>query len=192
MRHGDTNYFTTISGRRFWPLDPRVEDIDIQDIAHALAHVCRFNGHVREFYSVAQHSVIVSHYVPREFALHGLLHDAAEAYIGDMSAPLKHDPNMVMYREADRQLTSLIYRRFGIRTKGLLASLDPVPLAVKMVDRLLIQDEIRDIALHVGVRQPHLQGPGLGYQIVPRTPAQARDLFLYRFEVLTNQIGAVA
>lgn len=82
----------TASGLPFWPMTPKVEDIRIEDIAASLSRLCRFNGHLRddvEMYSVAQHSVLVSYDVPSRYALEGLLHDAAEAYVGDCIKPLK-------------------------------------------------------------------------------------------------------
>jgi hypothetical protein len=176
--HGDEHYVTTIGGRKFWPLDPRAEDICIQDIAHSLAHICRFNGHVRTFYSVAQHSLLVATHVPPEFALYGLLHDAAEAYLGDLSSPIKHSAQMRRFRSADKKLTAMIYRRFGLHGAE--------PSIVKVVDRTLIVDEIRDVALHVGVRQPHLQGPGLGIRISPMCPEEAGHAFLFRFHQLAG------
>ncbi len=83
VRRGD--WIQVRSGRKFHPLDPRPEDVDINDIAHALSNLCRFTGHCTDFYSVAQHSVIASQIVPPASALAALLHDASEAYMGDIS-----------------------------------------------------------------------------------------------------------
>lgn len=85
-------YIQTYTGKKFHPFDPKPEEICIEDIAHSLAHICRFNGHTEFFYSVAQHSLIVAHLLKDESPLTqllGLLHDAAEAYIGDIPAPIK-------------------------------------------------------------------------------------------------------
>src|ERR1700683_336889 len=97
-------WIVTFSGRRFYVLDPRPSDVRIEDIAHSLSLQCRFNGHVKNFYSVAQHSVLVSERCDPADALYGLLHDASEAYIGDMSAPLKHTDEMTAFRDAERHV----------------------------------------------------------------------------------------
>ena len=83
---------TTASGKPFWVADPRPQDIRIQDIAAHLSRLCRFGGALRDdidHYSVAQHCVLVSWHVPTGFELEGLLHDAAEAYVGDLIKPVK-------------------------------------------------------------------------------------------------------
>lgn len=91
-------WLQTASGRKFWPLDPEPLQVVIEDVAHALANTCRFGGATSEYYSVAQHSVYVSQLCEslapegmdaNDAALHGLLHDAAEAYMGDLRANLK-------------------------------------------------------------------------------------------------------
>lgn len=83
------SFIQTLSGKHFNYNDIQEDAIVIEDIATALSHICRFAGHLPEFYSVGQHSVLVSHLVPQEFALEALLHDAAEAYMQDIPAPLK-------------------------------------------------------------------------------------------------------
>lgn len=85
-RVGDA--MSTYTGKKFYPADPRPEDVDIIDIAVATGNMCRYGGHCL-FYSVAEHSIHVSKIVPPELALSGLLHDATEAYIADLIRPLK-------------------------------------------------------------------------------------------------------
>jgi uncharacterized protein len=77
------------SGGYFKFLEPETSDFTIEDIAHNLSHIARYNGAARYHYSVALHSVNVSRLVPEEFAFEALMHDAAEAFFGDMTSPLK-------------------------------------------------------------------------------------------------------
>lgn len=85
----DGNWIETISGQKVSLLDPTEEAIHINDIAHALSRICRYSGHTPEFYSVAEHSIVGSFFIPEPYKLSFLLHDAHEAYIGDMVSPLK-------------------------------------------------------------------------------------------------------
>lgn len=87
-------YIQTYTGRRFYTLNPHPDDVDLADIAHSLALTARFNGHTKYFYSVAEHSVILSHLVAPQNALWALLHDAAEAYLGDLVWPLRQNMNI--------------------------------------------------------------------------------------------------
>jgi hypothetical protein len=103
---------TTYTGRNVNPLDPG-GDINILDIAHSLALCNRFAGHTKEPISVAQHSVYVAALCPAH-ALQGLLHDASEAYLGDVTKWLKAQPQMEAYREAEHLLQAAIYRYFGV------------------------------------------------------------------------------
>ena len=110
------NMICTYSGRLVDLSNPSVESIDINDIAHALSNICRFNGHTTVFYSVAAHSICISQAIQKQasplMALHGLLHDASEAYIHDIISPFKH--MLTEYKEIERQFQSLIYDRYGI------------------------------------------------------------------------------
>jgi hypothetical protein len=104
-------YILTATGRKFWYDNPKPEQIEIQDIAWALAHNCRFTGHTRFFYSVAQHCYLASFLVPERFALDALLHDASEAYLSDISSPAK----MLLpdYRNIERRIEEAIALKFG-------------------------------------------------------------------------------
>lgn len=112
--------FPTISGRRFDLLHPTPDMVDLGDIAHALARICRYGGHVADHYSVAQHSTLVLYRlihntrteVPRGLALAALLHDAAEAYLGDVIRPLK--ALLPQYAELEARTEQAIAARFGI------------------------------------------------------------------------------
>src|SRR3954469_23683409 len=114
-------YLQTVSGRWVNPFDPDPEQLDIGDIARALANQCRFGGHCRVFYSVAQHSVAVSELVQQrggdaEDVFAALMHDAAEAYLGDMPHPLKHRSALgATFKEVESHLEAAIQRHFAIK-----------------------------------------------------------------------------
>jgi len=111
-RIGD--WILTFTGVEFYPLDPRPQEVNIVDIAHALSMKCRFTGHTREFYSVAEHSYWVSMLVPTKYALAALLHDASEAYLCDVARPVKHLPEMFGYRRAEFLVTDAIRDKFKL------------------------------------------------------------------------------
>ncbi len=120
-------WIETYTGRHVNPLELKPEDIDITDIAHSLSQLCRFVGHCRRFYSVAQHSIHVASLVFEEFSkqlfedikfadrtcLAALLHDGAEAYLSDLSRPVKHSGMFKQYRELERIVTGRIMERYG-------------------------------------------------------------------------------
>jgi hypothetical protein len=108
----DGAWIQTISGKKFPLEEPDPAQIDIEDIAHALSLLCRFNGHCTKFYSVAEHSVHVSHEIDPDLALVGLLHDAAEAYLGDVPSPLKK--KLSQFSAFEHKMEVAIGTRFGI------------------------------------------------------------------------------
>jgi hypothetical protein len=103
-------WFLTYTGKRIDPESPRVEDINATDIAHSLSNVCRFGGHVTRFYSVAQHSCMVSAAAPHRLKKWGLLHDATEAYLGDVILPIK--TVLADYKALERAWSEAVKRRF--------------------------------------------------------------------------------
>ena len=102
----------TSSGRYIDLLDPKPADILIEDIAHALSNIARFNGHTHQFYSVAQHCVLCSGINPDKLALEKLLHDATEAYVGDMVTPIKN--LFPGYRTMEDKIAGVIAQAFGL------------------------------------------------------------------------------
>lgn len=105
-------WLLTYSGREFDLIDPQPDMIDLIDIAHGLANECRFSGQCRFYYSVAQHSVLVSQNVPPEFAFEALMHDASEAYLKDIPRPLKQ--LLPDYRAIEQRVEAVIRYRFGL------------------------------------------------------------------------------
>ena len=112
-RIGD--WIQTYTGKKFYPLDPRPEEICIEDIAHSLSLQCRFAGHSVFHYSTAQHSILVSSVLDRRHRAHGLLHDATEAYLVDLPRPIKKYSEIGrLYSEAEGLLWLSIADRFSI------------------------------------------------------------------------------
>lgn len=181
---------TTYTGRHMDPLAAVPDDIDVRDIAHALALTCRFKGHCREFYSVAEHSVRVSFHLedPAQphLALWGLMHDAAEAYLADLGGPIKHrffvqvesdspEAGLVTFGEAEDRLLEVIAASLGF---------PPVDYAaVRDGDLTLLATEARDL-LRTDPRTWGIEQPPLPEQIVPWTWLQAEEAFLARFSAL--------
>lgn len=172
-RQGD--WFQTYTGKRFYILDPRPEDIDVRDIAHSLALKCRYGGHVAYFYSVAEHSVLLSHLVPTPLAFMALMHDAAEAYTGDIMRPIKNSISDE-WRAIESRLDLLISEVFGLDDNK--AQWD----AIKEYDSRILTDE-REM-----LQQPVLPGKNYGDKIgvtINCLPWQeAERVFMARFDEL--------
>lgn len=170
-RIGD--WIQTYSGTKFWPLDPRPEEVDILDIAHALSLICRFTGHVRTFYSVADHSLRVSKILPARLRLWGLLHDASEAYLSDLSRPVKRSVTIgVPYKAAEKALMSVIAVRFSLQW--------PEPPEVNNADEVLLMTERRDLLCNQ-VEPWQQKSEPLKERIRPLNPMDAEDRFLNEF-----------
>jgi hypothetical protein len=172
-RLGD--WIQTFKGVQFWPVDPRPEEILIEDIAHALSLQCRFSGHTRVHYSVAEHSVRVSRVVPPGDALWGLMHDAAEAYLVDLPRPLKRLSSFGAYRLAEATVMGAVARRFDISPNE--------PDSVKLIDQVLLATEARDLLGPKPAEWGWMPDPLPG-RIEPWTPRLAEVTFLERFAEL--------
>jgi hypothetical protein len=172
-------WIQTYTGKQFFPFDPRPEDIDIRDIAHALSCIPRFSGHTREFYSVAQHSVLVSQHCALPSALSGLLHDASEAYLLDLPTPIKHMDGMFHYREAELRCQQAICSKFDT-CYALMPS-------VHHADQALLATEAAQLLGPAPVPWArHLPEP-LPIIILPLSPTQAELAFRMRWQEITGQ-----
>lgn len=174
-RLGD--WLQTFSGKKFYPIDPRPEEVFIEDIAHALSNMCRFGGHCKQFYSVAEHSTRVSYACDPEDALEGLLHDASEAYLIDIPRPVKHSGYFEPYKIFEAKVQAVINERFGLR---------PEPESVKKADRVLLLTEQRDL-MGNQVEPWKTQATPLDTHILPLPPAQAKLEFMIRFNELMKR-----
>lgn len=163
----------TYTGLNFSLLDPDPASITIEDIAHALSHQCRFTGHCKYHYSVAQHSVLVSYFCHPDDAKHGLLHDAAEGYCSDLATPLKYLPEMSKYVEIEHNIQARIYERFG---------LDPIAgPTVKPADIRLVRAEA---FLLLSDPKPSWACADPEIEIISLQPHQAKAMFLNRYHSL--------
>ena len=170
-------WIQTYTGRQVNVFSPKYEDINIIDIAHSLSNQCRFTGHVKKFYSVAEHSYHISTLVSKEFALHGLLHDASEAYLTDIPRPIK--PYLNNYVSIENDLLDIIFDKFGISGK--------TPKEVKELDRRLCLTEgyylMPDISDWLSLKDYQ---PITHMNLKCWTPGEAKQQFLYRYLELTN------
>lgn len=121
----------TYSGHYFDVFDPNPDHIEIEDIAHSLSLLCRFAGHIKSFYSVAEHSLWVAHKVAPQNALSALLHDASEAYLIDLPKPIKNE--IPQYLEIEDKVMKVIAKKLGFQY--------PFPEDVKFADKAALEYE---------------------------------------------------
>ena len=166
-------WIQTRTGRQFFPVDPWPDDIDIRDIAGALARQCRFAGHCLRFYSVAEHSVLLARHVGKsspDLFLTALLHDASEAYLTDIPRPVK--PHLRDYAPMEDRLMRVVAQKFGM--------LWPLPAAVKSADLAILSDErAQNMApMKAGASDWGNMLPPLGIRLQFWPPEKAEDEFM--------------
>ena len=176
-----TDYIQTYKGS-FWPLDPREEDIDIKTIAHSLSNQCRFGGHSKMFYSVAQHCVECAHVAMNKDwddkrCLKVLLHDASEAYIVDVPRPLKK--LLPDYMPIESRIQKVIYAKFGI---------DPSEDEdIKLIDNTMLVTEASQLLYRTNGwwKESHWPKP-YEWVLQPWLPEKAKTKFLQVYKILTS------
>lgn len=191
-RFGD--WITTASGTKFWPLDPRPEDVKIEDIAHALSNTCRFGGHCREFYSVAQHCcLMVKHASPRAQIV-ALLHDAAEAYIGDIVTGVKRQLRVCCryavgqeeFKEVESRLLCVIGEALKVPELG--GGIESSWIEVDELDKRMLATEHRDI-MRDGLEWSSTKGAEPFTDVIaPWGPGEgAKRIFLFTYNYLQER-----
>ena len=178
----------TFSGKKFDLINPSIDSVCLIDIAHALSRICRFNGHVKNFYSVAEHSVYVSNCVPEKYAKEALLHDAHEAYVGDVTSPMKR----AMARNAVKRgspvsdfatteagVYNAVVRRFGLYSNTDEHCED----RIKHADLALLATEQERFFPEM-VSDWMLKIPPVNIKILGLSPVRARKMFLDRAKKL--------
>lgn len=174
-------WIQTARGTAFHILDPQPDEIDIRDIAASLSKLCRFTGHVKKFYSVAEHCVHCSYLTPKRDAFWALMHDTPEAYIADINRPLKHFTAAgPAYIEIEKKIMAVIASKFGLSM--------PEPESVKIADNMMLyteKDQLMyplswDVKWGDATQKANLKIPCW-------SPDVAEISFLHRFYELTNQ-----
>lgn len=168
-KHNNPFIFTS-SGSKFHILNPTVDEIILEDIAHALSMICRYGGHLPNHYSVAQHSVLGSYIVPKQYAMAMLFHDGSEAYIGDVVTPLKR-LMFDVYKPIEDKIQNIIAEAFGFEVS------EECEKEIKKADNILLATEVRDL---VPAKKVFSQ---LSYEplIVPILDLWNKDLAKQRF-----------
>jgi len=178
------NWIETHSGRKVSIESPQADMFDIDDIAFALSNTCRYNGHCARFFSVAEHSVLVSQRLPTHLKLAGLLHDATEAYLGDIPSPIKH--LLPDYKKLERVFEYAVEQAFKIDLS------DADKAAIKEADIDALFTEAHFLIPSQGKEWSYFQGPvvhKVNYDLKPvcLPPAYAYKLFMGAFYEYTEQ-----
>lgn len=163
----------TFSGKYVDLMDLKESDISIKDIAHSLSMQCRFNGHSKEFFSVAQHCALVSYFCGDD-ALQGLLHDASEAYLSDLPRPLKMSGMINGYLDVEEKVQHLIYSKFGVSTDE--------SYLVKEADLLCLKIEAKSFMNYSSEWNLKFSVPSI--DIIPLSQEAAKQQFIDRFKEL--------
>jgi 5'-deoxynucleotidase YfbR-like HD superfamily hydrolase len=173
-------WIETYKGNQFDYENIEANDVDIEDIAHALSNNCRFNGHCKKHYSVAEHSIHVSEHVRPEWALQGLLHDASETYMPDIPKPLKIfwslEFNLKVFED---RITNHIYNYFGIEHN------EKIHKEIKRYDLATLREERNTLFKKKVLWRFPENIPQIQINIKPLTPEEAEAKFLERYYNLT-------
>ena len=189
MEASTGDWFQTYSGRAYHPLDPNPDEVELIDIAHGLAYSCRFNGHCKSFYSIAEHSVWVASIMFTESGnpaagLAGLMHDAAESYIGDLVRPIKRE--LPKFYGVERLNMMAIYAALNIPIE---ASQETWADAIAEADLVMLATERRDLMARPPMPWVAVERvEPIESILYPLGPAEAERQWLDRFAALMAHV----
>lgn len=173
------DWMQTYTGVKFYPMSPDASEVSPVDIAHSLSLLCRYNGHVDRFYSVGEHCVLMSQAVEPDVALWALLHDATEAYVGDMIRPLKlYQPDFV---QAEVRVMAAICERFGLQPE-MPAEVKSADSRILLVERAALMPNTRHAWSIDGLSPLPVTVRGWG-------PGEAERTYLVRLQELGVAVG---
>jgi hypothetical protein len=176
MNNTKKSYIITYTGKQFNLLEPETTSIDIIDIAHSLAMQCRWTGHCKHHYSIAQHAYYCSFIGPTNSALQRLMHDSSEAYLGDMNRPLKHYTEAGdAYRRVEWPIQNLIYTSYGMPKQE--------AASVGLADQAMLYAEQAQLLPPVTfeISDPEAKSKAANVFIEEWTPRSAEKMFMTRF-----------
>lgn len=167
------DFIETYTNKQYHFLNPSVDEICIEDIAQALSMSCRYSGHVKSFYSVAEHSCIVSDKIleltcDRQLAFDALLHDASEAYLNDIPRPIK--PHLKNYSDIEALSEKCIQDSLGCR---------PMNDLIASIDKNIVRDEAEQLFLSVPSWVKDFTS--VGVKVAGLSPNYARFEFMSRY-----------
>jgi len=160
-----------LNGKLVSPFELKEDDFEIEDIAHSLSQICRFGGHTKVFYSVAQHSVNVSYFCPSKFEMWGLLHDSAEAFFGiDIPGPIKKVTSFLGFPAwfKEERILEVVAKKFGL--------IFPLPEEVKIVDSRMLSTEEKQL-----MKNRYTKYKTFDYKINSWCSEKAKKNFLERY-----------
>lgn len=207
MNNFKNNWITTYSGKKVHPFDIKESEIDINDIAHSLSLTCRFNGHMEEFYSVAEHSIRVASLFEIQLnnvllprfdkkllllgKLKALLHDAAEAYVSDVPSPLKK--GIPGFKKIEDNVADCIYKKFKVSC-DFFEYHEDFSLSndiIKYCDKVMLVTEARDLSMY-GTREWDVkEKPLSNYKIFPMTHQESKKSFLNMFNEISRELNYI-
>lgn len=175
------SWIQTYMGHKFDPLNIDLETIDIVDIAHSLAMKPRFNGHCEHHYSVAEHCITMARLVEPQYAIHALLHDAAEAYLPDVPAPIK--PHLIGFKEIEDNIMAAIYRKYNLETSP------EIERAVKVSDLRILHTEKLQLLKDPNIKWNHVEKfEPYNIALTCCSASFAKQIYLKSFNDLINEL----